>query len=961
VFPHAGVPLDAGVRKSFFAFRSWGQAWSAVGDFAGPTPGDPDLKLKRLAYAGRTTSSFPGAFEPATPFVGTPETAGSALDAASTPPDMNGVCSETGTPDPELSGRVELMDGGVLDNIPLAWAVRSIAGMPADGPVDRWLLYLHPAPSAKTHSEEPPKQRSVTRLFRLLTSTASVRGDTESVLDDARELRDLTAAATRQAALLRLPLAGGTAKGIVRAARWRLPEYRRAIGHAEAARLRTLLTDPLSIVGPDPLALPPETFPLRDLAGGGPSDEPLPLRAPSDDAAGELGSPADVRLEDLGAASRSPLVAARTTMLLLHMVRDAEARKPGLDARAVRRRLYELRLRCEVHLARRDRVALAIARDNPYLTAAQLLRGATAALAAADEQQGVASQPAEVAADAPLPVSAAQAAVVSQVWPADPARYLWDEVGGLIEDVFDLVREGTATTPTVPCATDVLALAEDPDQALLLLSAVEVLVGPLLPDPFLAPSPVRLAVASAAEVSPLEQTIFGADAHPPTGATRVDRKLCGNQVGNFAAFLSARWRLSDWTWGRMDGAQSLVRIIARPERLSSTSGGAESGFPRDDLRDLYLAGVDPESPRCVFLLDWLRENGDIDLTASGPVTSFSASEVERAVVARLHWDILTEEAPLLHDLHHRNGNSDRPPDSDFLDTPRALLDEQGALKPGVLATFASIGAEVVPELLSRSEMRRTFVEVGLVAWRAALPAGTWGRVVRVVAGLTVAPLLLLPVLLMVLAPAASIVSGVLGAAAVYVAADGMTWLHLPIALAVSGSVGFLVWQKRARSAAWETSELPPDAGRVEKVRYRVGKHAGRAAAGAVAAALLLVLLLGYVVGDWSTSSDDPWQRDRLVAVAALTSLSALLPVFYIAARSGMKGIRQWSLTSIGAALLVAVCAGAAAAGLARAGAPGAWAAARGLYGAMGVTLAALYLWLHVSAVRRRRQAEAASA
>jgi hypothetical protein len=130
----------------------------------------------------------------------------------------------------------------------------------------------------------------------------------------------------------------------------------------------------------------------------------------------------------------------------------------------------------------------------------------------------------------------------------------------------------------------------------------------------------------------------------------------------------------------------------------------------------------------------------------------------------------------------------------------------------------------------------------------------------------------------------------------------------------------------------------------------------------VAAALLLLVLLGYKVGDWSTSSDDPWHRDRLVAVAALTSLSALLPVFYIAARSGMKGIRQWSLTCIGAALLVAVRAGAAAAaGLAWAGAPGAWAAAWGLYWAMVGTFVALYLWLHVSAVRRRGRAEVASA
>jgi hypothetical protein len=276
----------------------------------------------------------------------------------------------------------------------------------------------------------------------------------------------------------------------------------------------------------------------------------------------------------------------------------------------------------------------------------------------------------------------------------------------------------------------------------------------------------------------------------------------------------------------------------------------------------------------------------------------------------------------------------------------------------VLASFAATGAEVVPELLPRSEMRRALVALGLVAWRAALPAGTWGWVVRLVAHPTAGPLLLLPVLLVVVAPVASIGSGALGAAAVYVAAGGMTWLHLPIALAISGSVGVLVWQKRARSTAWDTTALPPDPGRTERAVHWVREHAGRVAALAVAAALLLVL---WRLANGSTSSGGSWQGDQLVTIAALAGLSALLPVFYIAAGSGMKGIRQWSMTSVGAALLVAVCAGAAAAVLAQLRAPGAWAAARGLYGAMGVTLVALYGWLHVSAVRMRRQPEAGSA
>lgn len=66
VFPRIGSPLTAGSSRAFFRFRYWGDGAGEQGDFGTD-------QVEKLAYVGRTTSSFPGAFEPAMPFVGPPD------------------------------------------------------------------------------------------------------------------------------------------------------------------------------------------------------------------------------------------------------------------------------------------------------------------------------------------------------------------------------------------------------------------------------------------------------------------------------------------------------------------------------------------------------------------------------------------------------------------------------------------------------------------------------------------------------------------------------------------------------------------------------------------------------------------------------------------------------------------------------------------------------------------------
>jgi hypothetical protein len=147
---------------------------------------------------------------------------------------------------------------------------------------------------------------------------------------------------------------------------------------------------------------------------------------------------------------------------------------------------------------------------------------------------------------------------------------------------------------------------------------------------------------------------------PDDNGLPVGAKLAGNQISNFGAFLSARWRLNDWTWGRMDAAQSLVEVVT-------------------------LRSPDPARPDPIPAL---RE-------AYGPGADSSPDEVRAEIVRRLHDRILREELPVLKEL------SDRPPEEDL--TPAAFGPEVD-LRPGVRQLLA-IGAEKPQNLLPRNVPR----------------------------------------------------------------------------------------------------------------------------------------------------------------------------------------------------------------------------------------------------------------
>lgn len=52
-----------------------------------------------------------------------------------------------------------------------------------------------------------------------------------------------------------------------------------------------------------------------------------------------------------------------------------------------------------------------------------------------------------------------------------------------------------------------------------------------------------------------------------TGESKARQKITGFQLRNFGAFYKKSWRVNDWIWGRMDGANQLVLTLLNVERL----------------------------------------------------------------------------------------------------------------------------------------------------------------------------------------------------------------------------------------------------------------------------------------------------------------------------------------------------------------------------------------------------------
>jgi len=656
-FQDLGPPIVEGRNRAWFRFQNrppdapdrHAESERTGFGFRPEAPADP-AALDRLSYAARATSAFPGAFEPASIGFTEGSTAPGAGVRPPLPPTHYGSYSESRPPGPAGLDRDFVIDGGVLDNIPVAWAVRSIAAAPADRVVDRWLLYLQPIPFA------PPEQPSGTRpgMVDTIDRAKALQGGTERLADDLEALERLNADTRgRQGLQQVLEYALGqvpskdTRADFMRALYERAlasaDAYRDRAGATEAARIRALWIDPQPVFGADPLSFADVTRDPLDAA-----QVPLLARLPRVREQLVLDQPpaggANVdQLAGLLRRLRSPQSLARTVSLLLDAARSLD--EPGL---AIKQALYEVRGDIEFAVAYADRALAAAPRLRPVTTDDGLVELVRETVWAPQE---------------PLPG-----------WP--DRDDLWRR---LVEQARAIARvaEGVDERAFLGCLVGAAEDEENPERATeAVLAAVELLTGPLRSDPLAETTPVRFHMISARnqsrrvlEARPaasrtrrlMNRAVRGNTPGPQDDALPVGDKLAGNQIANFGAFLSARWRLNDWTWGRLDAARSLVDVATAPR-----------------------AGTDPAAEEARLLATLKREfelSDDLQ----------HLDQVRDAIVWRLHDRILREELPVLDLL------TDGPPATDLDPEP---LKPDADLRPGV-ARLLAVGAEKPQDLLLR--------------------------------------------------------------------------------------------------------------------------------------------------------------------------------------------------------------------------------------------------------------------
>ncbi|WP_133690733.1 patatin-like protein [Mycobacterium sp. BK086] len=138
-----------------------------------------------LAFAGRATASFPGAFAPVTMVSFEDETHTSGME-------LHPSVFRYQYPDNATANSVPFVDGGVLDNAPFDVVISAIARKRADSQVHRRIIYIEPDPGRPLYAKPDPQRPTKRRYLRDLIAVFGVKGS-HPILQELVELRDINA------------------------------------------------------------------------------------------------------------------------------------------------------------------------------------------------------------------------------------------------------------------------------------------------------------------------------------------------------------------------------------------------------------------------------------------------------------------------------------------------------------------------------------------------------------------------------------------------------------------------------------------------------------------------------------------------------------------------------------------------------------------------------------------------
>lgn len=652
----------------------------------------------RLALASRSTASFPIAFEPSFVPVRSPlhaePAAGSALsDQQRLRPDMAGVVADWSDDNQSRNRSRFAVDGGLLANTPTRPALEAVEAMPASGPVRRVMLLVFPhakapGPDQADEQDTPPTlAATVGGMMSALTAQGNrtfvdeldehnkraagrrgTRGDVlrsvgesgdnpsdeleslgASLYPHYRRLRRWRAARDLARRAVERPLVeGGPATALPDG--WNYERVRRAAENAQDEWQRTW-------------GRPSPYYPDRMPRLGDP--EPVVgWRWGVTTGLGVAEAGADLlrRLIWVTTGDDYDLVLAARTTISTTMAKLREARRdtdeiwstPELASLQPNESYWSLRLASYEYLMGEptDTTRLTHAIGRVAHTEAVVRGGADPEVVAELETELTATltrllvpEP-ERSAEAGEQVRRYAAGVVTALQPVLPVLMrhcaAHDAAASAREDT-DLHHWRDVLAPGGRVLTDAELLTR-----LLQIEIAATTLGDEVSTG--ATLPVEVAQLSAQTANAFVQY-----------SRSADDKLGGMSVQRFSGFLKRSWRVNDWTWGRVDAASYLCRIVLQPARVrraaelsgylsaeTSTATAAaqatvaeimEQLFPEELLgdpriRDLERRAVGELTP----VLDSTKPTEDLDAAMPALADLFAWA---------LHLDIVPSELPAL--------------------------------------------------------------------------------------------------------------------------------------------------------------------------------------------------------------------------------------------------------------------------------------------------------------------------
>ncbi len=832
-------PLNKEARRSAFAHLRHNANDAAFSDLvaAGGT-----IRASKVA---RATASFPVAFEPVK--VVTSE--------------LSGILH---VPDPGLDPVPEslyLYDGGVLDNIPVARAIRAVGTAAATGPVRRWLLFLHPSPDVDSEpSPKPGESNGVgndKRLKPKAVVTDFLGAASETLLDDLDVLvehnRSVEVDAIQSVGLLRYELFQQAPL---------MPVPQQQLAASDADRLYELLLNPEASLTWSPIGQGAPPSPIANFD----QDARLSLR---------------MRLLNDSLASATPVrpmaQMIRFGLFLIDWIRWTEGRVPA-DFSLSRRRIYDLLL-----LARLVEMNVELA----------VLATPTATI---DDSVNTAREMSTNFGCDPVLVSIAQAVVSDTDDPDLQWVPLVERLAGQQQEALRTLAKGThVPNPSgeLPGMIDVMqdqfseSFVVIADQAfpaggnesmftvlrdyLASESAAGRTVSPIQ---VLARVDQALAGLHRGGTSAKRQSlkylrISGANRSPLADAEAVNGilprfdseralklsdgqmspkgKLSGNSLKNFSAFLSARFRENDWMWGRLDTAASLVELLIRKEHFLRTTGSTDIASVDTIVNRIQNALTAPGPAQLYFVSIWtsVRDivHAEVSAVVNGSVSPLS--DVKDLLTARWQLDILLESVPLVaqakllpDDEPHEWAPQAIATKADiqsvltkYEDLPRQFGDVWGS--PRVAVRGVQVARHLAGSLFPASRWKRILTSVPLMVTVAAVSLRG-----KFLLGLN---LLLLSVPIPSLSPA---------------------WRAITIALSVAFSIGY--WRTFVRRKRWDKSRQIGDQARYKRKRLRAHVVLGLSMALHVATGLVLWKQQHLLVAEKTSGSFTKLFRQRVV-------------------------------------------------------------------------------------------------